>query len=196
MMRIPGWTASVVLLCLTTACSLWPAQPPAPQLHDFGPLPAQNEQTNTQAMALSVTAPVWLADDAIHYRLLYDDPTALRSYANHRWAAPPGDLLAARIESLLADGSADHTGTYHAYVLGVRLLVFEQDFTTAHAAQVQLELEVSLTRTRDGQIIAQRRFVMSHSSPADVQGAVSGLAHTADQAAMAITDWARAQIRE
>ena len=197
MTRIPGFASAVAVLCITAACSLWPAQPPAPQLHDFGPLPVLLKNQASAALTMvSATAPAWLAHDAIHYRLLYDDRTALRSYADHRWAAPPADLLGARLEDMLALGSVDDSGSHSGYALSIELLEFEQDFTSVHDAQVHLELQVSLRRPGDGRVIAQRRFVMTQATSADVQGAISGLAQLADQASTAIAQWARTQTHE
>ncbi len=196
MTRILGFSAAVAVVCITAACSLWPAQVPAPQVHDFGPLPELRDNATIPVRLDTVTAPAWLTSDAIHYRLLYHDPTAFRSYADHRWVGPPAELLAARLENLLSLGSVDNTGSHGPYVLSVTLLEFEQDFTTARDAHVLLELGVSMRRSNDGQIVAQRRFVMSQSTTPDVQGAISGLAQLADQTSAAIADWTRTQIHE
>ncbi|MGH8378701.1 MAG: ABC-type transport auxiliary lipoprotein family protein, partial [Gammaproteobacteria bacterium] len=110
MTRLLGLPSVAAILCVTAACSLWPAQPPAPQVHDFGPLPVSQDNAATPVRLDSVNAPVWLGTDAIHYRLLYDDPTAFRGYADHRWAAPPAELLAARLQNLFSVGSMDKTG--------------------------------------------------------------------------------------
>ncbi|MGH8373512.1 MAG: ABC-type transport auxiliary lipoprotein family protein [Gammaproteobacteria bacterium] len=196
MKRMPGLSGIFIGVCITAACSLWPAQPPAPQVHDFGPPPVVNDHAAADFRLDSVRAPAWLANDNIHYRLVYQDPTALRNYADHRWAAPPAELIAARLQDLLSVGSADYTGTHDAYVLRVNLLEFEQDFSTEHDAQVHLELDVSMRRSNDGQIIAQRRFVLSQATTPDVRGAISGLAQTAGRAAAAVSDWARTQAHE
>jgi len=196
MTRIVALPAAFAALCITAACSLWPSQPPLPQVHDFGPPPAANHMAVADLQLDAVMAPAWLASDAIHYRLLYDDPTALRNYADHRWAAPPAELLAARLRYLLPLQPAGDTGARGIYVLSATLLEFEQDFSTAHEAHVRLELEVSMRRASDGQIIAAHRFVMTQSTTPDVQGAISGLAQLANRTAPAIADWAWTQVRE
>jgi cholesterol transport system auxiliary component len=196
MRRILGLAAMGVGVCLTVACSLWPAQPPLAQVHDFGPLAAtdQNEETNVRVDA--VVAPTWLSSDAIHYRLLYNDPTALRQYAEHRWAAPPADLLAARLVYLLPPQPLGDGGLHKVYLLSTKLLEFEQDFSGAQNACVRVVLVVSLRRAGGGQIIAQRRLVMTQPATPDVQGAIDGLAQLADKAAAAAVEWARTQVHE
>ncbi len=197
MTRLLGLPVVAAVLCITAACSLWPAQPPAPQVHDFGLMPVAQDNAAIPVRLDSINAPVWLGTDAIHYRLLYyDDPTAFRSYADHRWAAPPAELLAARLQNLFSIGSMDKTGTRGSYLLSVSLLEFEQDFTTARDAHVQLELDVSMRRASDGQLVAQKRFMMSQPTTPNVQGAVSGLAQLADRTAADIADWAQTQVRK
>lgn len=196
MTRLLGLPLVAAILCVTAACSLWPAQPPTPQVHDFGPLRTLQDDAATPVRLDSINAPVWLGTDAIHYRVLYDDPTAFRSYADHRWAAPPAELLAARLQNLFSISSMDKTGARGPYRLSANLLEFEQDFTTAHDAHVQLELDVSMRRSSDGQLVAQKRFVMSQPTTPDVQGAVSGLAQLADRAATDIAGWVQTQVRK
>jgi len=184
--------------CLMAACSLWPAQPPLPQVHDFGPTPALDHK-NIAALQLNldaVTAPAWLASDAIHYRLLYDDPTAFRSYANHRWVTPPAELLTARIQYLLSQHAAADSNVRSVYMLSANLLEFEQDFGTAHAAQVSVAVIVSMRRSSDGQIIAAHQFVMMQSAAPDVHGAISGLAQLANRTAAEIVAWAQTQVHD
>ncbi len=196
MRHIVGMPAIGVAVCLTAACSLWPAQPPRAQVHDFGPLPAVDHNAGSSLQVDAVIAPTWLSSDAIHYRLLYNDPTALRQYADHRWAAPPADLLAARLGYLLPPQSVADGGIHNVYMLSANLLEFEQDFSSARGASVRLILEISLRRVGDGQIIAQHRFVMTQPATPDVQGAINALAHLADAAAASAVAWARTQVRE
>ncbi len=196
MTRFSAATLIVAVLYITPACSLWPTQPPAPQLHDFGPLPVLKDEAVTALTEVSATAPSWLENNSIHYRLLYNDPTALRSYADHRWAAPPADLLATRVQNLLTAATMDNNGSHGSYVLSIDLIEFEQDFNSAHTAQVRLELQITLRPTGKDQIIAQRRIMMTQSTSANVQGAISGLARLADQVSEDIATWARTNMNK
>jgi cholesterol transport system auxiliary component len=181
------------MLLPLTACSLLPAQAQLPQVHDFGPPPtADSSDPASPVQVGQVTAPAWLSDDAIHYRLLYSDPTTLRSYADNRWASSPADLMDAGLRYLLSPGPGRASGD--AYVLDTQLLEFEQEFTTAHDAKVQLVLQATIRRTSDGQIVAEQRFEMDQVSTPDVQGAVTGLAQLAQKLQRAVADWAKGRV--
>jgi len=70
--------------------------------YDFG-LPAARLATGASwsKLALEIRAPFWFDSLSIEYRLLYDDPLQLRSYAASRWAGAPGLLLAQRLRQQL-----------------------------------------------------------------------------------------------
>jgi len=196
MRHIIGLPAICVVVCLTAGCSLWPAQPLLAQVHDFGPLPAVDHDEGSNVRVDAVVAPTWLSNDSIHYRLLYNDPTALRQYADHRWVAPPAELLTARLQYLLSQHPARDRNVQEGYTISATLFEFEQDFGSAHAAYVRLTLEISLRRSGDGHIIAQHRFVMTQPATPNVQGAITGLAQLADGAATVAVEWVRSQIHE
>ncbi|HEY3858674.1 MAG TPA: ABC-type transport auxiliary lipoprotein family protein [Gammaproteobacteria bacterium] len=183
------------MLLALAACNLLPAQAQLPQLHDFGPPPASAGGSPASPVRVGqVTAPTWLSDDAIHYRLLYSDPTTLRSYADNRWVSSPAELLDAGLRNVLATGST--RTSRDSYVLDTQLLEFEQQFTTPQVAKVQLMLQASIRRESDGQVVAQRRFEMEQASSADVKGAVTGLAQLAQKLEHTVTDWADGQVED
>ncbi len=139
-----------------------------------------------------MTAPTWLSDNAIHYRLLYSDPTTLRSYADNRWASSPADLMDAGLRYILPPGSGHASGD--AYVLDAQLMEFEQEFTSAHDAKVRLVLQATIRRSRDGQIIAEQRFEMEQVSSPDVQGGITGLAQLAQKSQLAVAGWVKVRL--
>lgn len=172
-----------------SACSVLPAQAPQPQSHDFGPLPAPEDGASGRIRVDRVVAPAWIDDGAIHYRLVYDDPTSLRSYADHRWAAPPADMLRPRLQSLLQGSASPGAASRSIYALDVDLLEFEQDFPSAQKAEVRLVAEVSLRDTTDGRLVAQKQFTLTAPSTPDVHGAVADLSKLAEQAAEQVVAW-------
>jgi cholesterol transport system auxiliary component len=193
MTRALALLAICVALAGLAACNVLPAQAPLPQLHDFGPPPAADADDPALPLQVAaVTAPAGLADDAIHYRLLYDDPTRYRSYAENRWASSPAELMDAGLRYTLATGPGHGSGD--AYVLDTRLLEFEQDISTPHDAKVRLVLQASIRRASDGQLVAERRFEMEQASSADVQGAIGGLAQLAQKSEQAVAGWAKDQV--
>jgi cholesterol transport system auxiliary component len=183
-------TICAMLLALA-ACNVLPAQAQLPQVHDFGPASDSGDPA-TPVQVGQVTAPTWLSDNAIHYRLLYSDPTTLRSYADNRWVSSPAELVDAGLRYLLPPGSGRASGD--SYVLDTQLLEFEQEFSTANEAKVRLVLQASIRRTSDGQVVAEQRFEMEQASSADVQGAVTGLAQLAQKLERAVADWAKDRV--
>jgi cholesterol transport system auxiliary component len=182
---------AVTLALLLGACgSLLPAPPPAPALYDFGPLPAVTASTPGEVALADVSAPAWYARSEIHYRLLYSDPTQLRSYADHRWVAPPAELCAARLRLLLGAPAAEPR-----YTLRLRLESFEQDFSAANQASVSMVLTAELFDTTSGQRLAVRQFRASAPAQASVQGAVTGLSALANQTLVQAADWAQREVR-
>lgn len=190
-MKVAGTRPLILLIAIgISGCSLMPSQAVLQRVHDFGPLPTAAPDPPAHIRVESVAAPTWLSTDAIHYRLVYDDPTQLRSYADHRWAAPPAEMLGARLQRLLPQSAVtdkDHTAVY---VLDVTILEFEQDFPAANSADVRVELQASLRSAVDGHVVAQRSFGDSHSVPPDVHGAIAGMADLATKSADSIAVWA------
>jgi cholesterol transport system auxiliary component len=183
--------AICTMLLALAACSVLPAQAQLPQVHDFGPT-ADSGDPASPVQVGQVTTPTWLSDNAIHYRLLYSDPTTLRSYADNRWVSSPADLVGAGLRYLLPPGPGGKSGD--SYVLDTELLEFEQEFSTANEAKVRLVLQASIRRTSDGQVVAEQRFEMEQASSADVQGAVTGLAQLAQKLEQAVTDWVKGRV--
>lgn len=176
------WMLVVVLLA---ACSILPKPVPPPALHDFGPPPNAPAVTGGP-IQVSVSAPAWLDDTAIYYRLLYSDPTQLRTYADNRWLAPPAELLQTRLRAAFANGNAH-------YRLQVQLLDFEQVFDTAQTARISLRVLVDLQDLSDGKTVAQQLFTVSVPVSSDVQGAVSGNARAADEFIVELGQWIQGQ---
>ncbi|MDE2460810.1 MAG: membrane integrity-associated transporter subunit PqiC [Gammaproteobacteria bacterium] len=175
----------VLIAAVLAACSILPKPAPPPVLHDFGP-PA-SAPAAAVPVEVSVSAPLWLDDTAIYYRLMYSDPTQLRAYADHRWLAPPAQLLQARLRGAFANRSPH-------YRLEVQLLDFEQVFDTAQSAHISLRAQASLRDLSSGTAIGERMFAVTQSTSPDVQGAVSGDAQAANELLARLEQWVHTQL--
>lgn len=175
----------VLIAASLAACSILPKPPPSPALHDFGP-PASAPGTAAPVEA-SVSAPAWLDDTAIYYRLLYSDSTQLRAYADNRWLAPPAQLLQARLRGAFANGSPH-------YRLEVQLLDFEQIFDSAQSAHISLRVQASLRDMTNGTAVGEQMFTVTLPTSPDVQGGISGDARAADELIAQLVEWARVQL--
>ena len=120
---------SILLACfLLAACAGGPRNAPPAEVYDFGlPAPPLAKDGGWSKLALEVRAPYWFDSLSIEYRLLYDDPLKLRSYAGSRWAGAPGLLLAQRLRQQLGFlGGSGRTAV--SCVLRLDLQEFSQVF--------------------------------------------------------------------
>jgi len=170
-------TLPIVLLALS-GCSLLPPHAALPRYHDFGP-PVTEQTANTTLYLREVSAPAWLDNGAIYYRLLTTDPTRLRAYASGRWIAAPSRLLAQQLREQLSGSS---------YGLRVELERFEQDFDTTKHARAVMQVHAVITRA-DGAAVAAHEFTFSTPTTPDISGAITGLAALTQQATKAILVW-------
>jgi len=166
----------LISLLLVSACSKT-VVPPA--LHDLGS--ARQTTAAANVAQLSVTAPVWLNDHLIHYRLLHQSASEVRAYNLDRWLAPPPELLRQR---LLVDG------VNPGFPLEIELLEFEQLFHAPNQAEASLRLLVRVYGAGGHRLIAGRQFALSKTCPSpDAKGAVVALSGLVKQASGQLHDW-------
>jgi len=170
-----------VLIMLSSACS---TTAKTVALHDFGvavgvrALPQPTDKTKAD---ISVDSPAWLANDCIHYRLLYAAPTELRCYNLDKWIAPPTELFK---QQLL------FSGQFSKHRLIIHLLDFEQQFDTAQHARVVLNFVVELYASDAERLLATQALHLQQATvTADATGAVAGFAHLTQQAGHQVQQW-------
>lgn len=185
------WALTAAILL--AGCGLLPAPAAPPALHDFGPDPVTPSEP-IASVAVAVTAPSWLAGTQIHYRLLHDEPTRLRAYAQNRWIAAPAELMQLRLQQLFGNPlSIESRAAGQRDSLRVELLDFEQTFETAHSARVQLRAVATLSNAAGGPV-AERLFAITVPASPDVQGAVQGSAQAVDRLLGQIVQWTAAPL--
>jgi len=169
------------LLLTLSACSLLPARPPTPALHDFGPAEATLAGDKAVWSSVAVDAPEWLQSENIRYRLLYSEPTRVRYYAQDRWLAPPPALLAQRLSLSQAAGGLR---------LKIKLLEFEQVFDSAQSARVILAFRATAVQADNEAIAGEKVFHFSKpTTSADAQGAVTSSASLIGEAVNSLKAW-------
>lgn len=193
------------LLSTLAACSALPDKPARQVVYDFGPPPAGAATTSPSRPALLLAAPevnVTLESTALLYRLAYDDPYQLRPYALARWSAPPGQLLAQRLRTVLsrdrpvldetAAAALAQRSTSVPLVLRVRLEEFSHRFDSASDSKGVLRLRGTLLQNTPAgeRFVAQRSFDFELPAPgADAAGGVRALTAATDAAARDIAAW-------
>ncbi|MGB5147730.1 MAG: ABC-type transport auxiliary lipoprotein family protein [Porticoccaceae bacterium] len=180
---LPALMLSLLAFTLA-ACHLMPERPPAPVLHDLGTAPSAGLAL-TWRPQLQVTAPPWLDGGAVHYRLP-DGATQLAAYRGHRWVAPPSQLLAQRLQLLLAPPAP----AAPVRMVEIDLQGFEQRFQAAGGAEAALAARVTLLERRGGPVIASRDFTLAvPCASADVDGGVAAMAAGMATLALDIGQW-------
>ncbi|MDO9168190.1 MAG: hypothetical protein Q7U18_03725 [Methylobacter sp.] len=175
MKRLISGLIAISLLATICACSIG-SKPGLPVSHDLGPITEQHED----GLALTLNAPVWLWDERIRYRLLYQDATVIRYYHLDRWEAPLPALLERRLT----------INSEQPFTVQIQLTQFEQQFSTLNQAHVVLRLTVSVFAAKDYRLIAKRSFNLSQNtiSP-DAAGAIAGFITLTEQAKTGIQAW-------
>lgn len=171
------------LVFALSACGLLRAPPPPAVVHDLGAAPVA-ERVLPWQLGVQVGAPPWLDDGGVHYRQV--GATRLAAYRDHRWAAPPSDLLARHLRARLAPPHPGAAGRW----LELELTAFEQRFAADGTAAAHVRVRALLFDRRGGKLLASRDFErVEPAASADVHGGVAALAAAADALAVAVLDW-------
>jgi cholesterol transport system auxiliary component len=178
-MRYSGLFVSAIIMA-NAGCSVAPKQP-QPALHDFGAPYFQYENGAIAKPVVTVTAPKWLRDNRIRYRLLYTAPTRVRFYALDRWIAPPSELF----EQHLIAGAKPLD-----YLLSIRLMDFEQQFEASDRARVVMRFYLEAYAPDSKRLLGAHEFYLQQATQTpDAAGAVTAFAELAQQAESRIQDW-------
>src|SRR5262249_21390489 len=130
--------AFVIVLFACSGCSLMASKEFAKTDFDFGPLAtarASNASMSPEAtiVVYDITAPAWMDQSSMYYRLAYRNPTNPMPYAQSQWVMSPALLLTQRLRASLAPSSAGEVRRVSAeapalYALRGELMEFEQIF--------------------------------------------------------------------
>jgi len=185
----------LLLLAFVSACSM---APPARDVmhYDFGLSTADREANPRLALDLvvaAVSAPAWMDNSGIYYRLAYQDAARPQPYAQSRWVMPPAALLGQRLRAGIARASkaavfTPADGVRVDYTLRLELDEFSQVFDTADKSRGVLRLRASLIRNRG--IVAQQTFALEQAAPTpNAEGGVRALIAASDAAGNSLIDW-------
>ena len=194
-----------LLVLAAAACTFNFERPAAavPKTYDFGP-PVEYARVNPSVpgtvLVAAVRAPVWLADEGIVYRLLYDEAARPRIYAYNRWAGAPADLIADRIRSRLVAVSRGVVGpTFSArsdYTLRVELEDFSHHFEAPGQARAVLRARASLLESDRRTLLAQRAFEVARPAAPNAEGAVKALTEATDAFIEELVKWTAENARK
>ncbi len=166
---------AIIVSLTVTACSVG-SKLGSPVNHDLGP----NTERTTESIILTLDAPVWLWDERIRYRLLYDDATIIRYYHRDRWETSLPSLLERQL-------------TIHwtqPITLQIQLTQFEQQFEATDNSHVLMSLAVSAFTSNDYQLLGRKSFRLSQKTVSpDAAGAIAGFVTLTEKAKNDIQVW-------
>jgi len=186
----------VTLIALAGGCGLGPQIKESPVSYDLGSLksyPRGNPEIDVALLLPDVSAPAWLDNQGIIYRLNYQDAAQTRVYAGSRWAAPPAQLLSQRMRNRFAAAASSivtaGTGARADYALQVDLEDFSQAFESESQSRVSMRLRASLIRVAGRTLVAQRTFELEQPAAPNAEGAVKALGATSDAMIERLLEW-------
>jgi cholesterol transport system auxiliary component len=188
--------ASCLFAALTAGCSINRPESALPVSFDLGPAPSYARSAPAISGALlipQVSAPPWLDEERIVYRLLYEDASRPQAYAMSRWTAEPASLVTARLRSRFAAVSrgvvTPSDGARSDYTLRVDLEDFSQAFEQPGESRVTLRARATLLATAERRLIAQQLFDLQRPAPPNAAGAVKTLTEATDAFVEALVAW-------
>ena len=195
--------ALLLSLALFAGCAIGPQSREGTANYDFG-LPRSDKDASARLqqdlVVADISAPAWMDNTGMYYRLAYQDATRPQAYALSHWVMSPAALLTQRLRAGIVRASkagvfnpAD--GVRAGYTLRLELEEFSQVFDTADKSRAVLRLRASLTRQRD--IVAQQSFSLEHpAATPNAEGGVRALIEASDAAGEKLVDWLAANMKK
>jgi len=195
--------ALLLSLSLIAGCALGPQTREGMVNYDFG-LPRSGKDANPRLqqdlLVAEVTAPAWMDNSNIYYRLAYQDPARPQAYSLSHWVMSPAALLGQRLRASIARASTAGVfvpadGVRSAYTLRLELEEFSQVFDAADRSRAVLRLRASLIGQRN--IVAQQDFNLEHAAATpNAEGGVRALIAASDAAGEKLVDWLAANLKK
>lgn len=185
--------AMVFSAMVLAACTLGDNRPTA-MLYDLGPfemdmkasLPAGMPSVRTK-----VSAPQWMNENLMFYRLDYINNQQVRFYTESSWNAAPTRLFKSRLDAFLVSSGnpvVSAKGASQSLVLRIHIEDFSQHFSSPTDSVGRIALCASLFR--GGDLIAQKVFSKDVvSQTPDAQGGARALAQGSDALVAEIMQW-------
>ena len=158
-------------------------------------VPDQPHPYRKSLLIADAATPTWLDNTAIHYRLIYHNPSQSYAYANSRWIATPATLLTQQIRNRIVTHTPEQvirdSGIVKAdYTLQIELNEFIQLFDAADSSHVVVSIRVSLIEHKSRKVFAQKDFSTTESAPsADAAGAVFALSSASNKLIDELVNW-------
>ena len=198
----------ILIVHQLAGCVSFNKSQPRVSIYDFGMQQTQTTKLISQQalqhrkslLIADATAPSWLDNNAIHYRLLYQNPTQSYTYASSRWIAAPAALLTQQIRNHIVASTSeqvikDNSTAKADYALHIELEEFTQLFDTMDASHIVIGLRASLVERNTRKLLAQKDLSLAEKTPtADAAGAVFALSSASNQLINELVAWLTAEL--
>jgi cholesterol transport system auxiliary component len=194
--------ALLLSLAVLAACAL-PQARDGTASYDFGLARSDKEagpRLQHDLVVAAVSAPTWMDNSGIYYRLAYQDAARPQAYAQSRWVMPPAALLGQRLRASIAGASkagvfAPADGARADYTLRLELEEFSQVFDAADRSRAVVRLRAILIRNRG--LVAQQSFGVERAAATpNAEGGVRALIAASDEAGNGLIDWLAANMKK
>ncbi len=195
--------ALLLSLTLFAGCAIGPRTQEGMADYDFG-LPRSVKEANPRLhqdlIVAEVTAPAWMDNTGIYYRLAYQDVARPQAYSLSHWVMSPVALFGQRLRANIARASTAGVfvpadGVRADYTLRLELEEFSQVFNAVDKSRAVLRLRASLIRQRS--IVAQAMFDLQYpAATPNAEGGVRALIAASDDAGEKLIDWLAANLKK
>lgn len=195
--------ALLLSLVVLAGCAIGPQSPNGIANYDFG-LPRSDKEAGPRLqhdlVVAAVSAPAWMDNSGIYYRLAYQDAIRPQAYAQSRWVMPPATLLGQRLRAGIARASkagvfAPADGVRADYTLRLELEEFSQVFDAADKSRAVVRLRASLIRNH-GPVTQQSFGIERAAATPNAEGGVRALIAASDEAGNGLIDWLAANMKK
>lgn len=195
--------ALLLSLSLLAGCALGPQTRQGAAAYDFGLARTDQDarpRLQQDLIVAEVSAPAWMDNSGIYYRLAYQDAARPRPYALSHWVMSPAALLGQRMRTGIARASSAGVfqtadGVRAAYTLRLELEEFSQVFDAPDRSRALLQLRASLIRQRG--IVAQKVLSVERAAATpNAEGGVRALVAASDEAGEKLIDWLAANMKK
>ncbi len=194
--------AALAVCVLFVSCTLTQTRRVAPHVYDLGQPASGGQGTPRVDVALLVPAfgsPAWLDTTGITYRLAYEDPTRVRTYADSRWVDTPALLLTEQLRNRLAAVARrvvdPGDGTRSDYALRVDVEDFSQTFDAPGRSRVRALIRASLVDLGTHDVQAQATFQRERQAAPNASGAAAALADASRELLDNVLDWTAQKLK-
>ena len=195
--------ALILFLALLAGCAVGPQTREGMASYDFG-LPRTDKDASPRLhqdlVVATVTAPDWMDNSGIYYRLAYRDATRPEPYSLSHWVMSPAALLGQRMRASIARASSAGVflpadGVRVGYTLRLELEEFSQVFDAPDSSRAVLHMRASLFRQRA--IVAQKSFNIERAAATpNAEGGVRALIAASDDAGEQLIDWLAEKLKK